>query len=218
MGLTPAQPRVSHVLYLHGFRSSPQSAKARHVQAWIHATRADIVWCCPQLPPSPAAAMALMEQLTRDWPQAGTLVIGSSLGGFYAAAMAVRKGWRSLLLNPAVHPGRDLARYIGDNTAWHAPEEHFHFKPEYIDELNVIESETLALEQKRQADSTHAPAWALICEGDEVLDWHEMTARHAHATQTVLPGNDHAISDFPVHWPRLARQIGLLEGDSKPHP
>ena len=168
MGLTPAQPRVSHVLYLHGFRSSPQSAKARHVQAWIHANRADIVWCCPQLPPSPAAAMALMEQLSRDWPQAGTLVIGSSLGGFYAAAMAVRKGWRSLLLNPAVHPGRDLARYIGDNTAWHAPEEHFHFKPEYIDELNVIESETLALERYESFDAARREAARLAADAEDM--------------------------------------------------
>lgn len=207
--MSTAVAPVSHVLYLHGFRSSPRSAKALHVGAWMAQHRPDVQWCSPQLPPSPAAAMALLQALTDGWPQAGSLVIGSSLGGFYAAAMAARKGWRSLLLNPAVHPARDLARYIGDNTAWHAPEEHFYFSPAYIGELEAIEAETLALEQQRADAGTRAPAWALICEGDEVLDWREMTARYAHARQTVLAGNDHAIRDFDLHWPELARQTGL---------
>lgn len=208
MGMIP-EP-VSHVLYLHGFRSSPRSAKAQLVSTWMAQHRPEVRWCCPQLPPSPAAAMALLESLSADWPLAGSLVIGSSLGGFYAAAMAARKGWRSLLLNPAVHPARDLARYIGDNTAWHAPEEHFHFSSAYIAELQAIETETLAQEARRSAAGSRACSWALICEGDEVLDWREMTARYRHACLTVLPGNDHAISDFGQHWPALARQTGLM--------
>jgi len=41
-----------------------------------------------------------------------------------------------------------------------------------------------------------------------------MTARHARAQQRVLPGNDHAISDFPQHWPELADflQLGAAQG------
>ena len=48
-------------------------------------------------------------------------VIGSSLGGFYATVVAERTGCRAVLLNPAVHPARDLAGYIGEQTAWHDP-------------------------------------------------------------------------------------------------
>ena len=50
-------PPVTHLLYLHGFRSSPQSTKARKFAAWVAANRPDLVWWCPQLPASPAEAM-----------------------------------------------------------------------------------------------------------------------------------------------------------------
>lgn len=209
-------PAVTHLLYLHGFRSSPRSAKAQCVEQWVARERPDVHWCCPQLPPSPQAALQLAEELTAGWPATGSMVIGSSLGGFYAAALAARHGWRSLLLNPAAHPARDLARYIGDNTAWHDPTEHFYFRPEYIGELEAIADRTLHDEARRQAAGTQARAWTIICEGDEVLDWREMRERYAHACQTILPGNDHAISDFSGRWPALAQTVGL--GTAAQHP
>ena len=57
-------------------------------------------------------------------------VIGSSLGGFYATCVAEHTGCRAVLLNPAVHPARDLAGHIGEQTAWHDPAERFFFEPE----------------------------------------------------------------------------------------
>lgn len=196
-----------HVLYLHGFRSSPRSAKAQHVAQWVQAHQPATHWCCPQLPPSPAAAMALIDQLVAAWPQDDSAVIGSSLGGFYAAAVAAQRGWRSVLLNPAVDPARDLERHIGEQTAWHDPQEHFYFRPEYIGALRQIAASTQAHEAQRQQDGRLASAYALICEGDEVLDWREMRQRYAQAQQHILPGNDHAISDFPVHWPAIAQWL-----------
>jgi exoribonuclease-2 len=46
-------PPTTHLLYLHGFRSSPQSAKARQVAARVAAQHPGVTWWCPQLPPSP---------------------------------------------------------------------------------------------------------------------------------------------------------------------
>ena len=129
---TPAP--ISHLLYLHGFRSSPQSAKARRVNDWVRTQRPDVHWWCPQLPPSPAAAIALLEQGIADWPLVATAVIGSSLGGFYATVLAERLGLRALLLNPAVDPARDLAKHIGETAAWHS-DERFFFRAEFAGEL-----------------------------------------------------------------------------------
>ena len=64
-------------------------------------------------------------------------MIGSSLGGFYATALAERIGCRAVLLNPAVDPARDLARHIGETTAWHS-DERFFFRAEFIDELRAL--------------------------------------------------------------------------------
>ncbi|MEO7244880.1 MAG: YqiA/YcfP family alpha/beta fold hydrolase, partial [Rubrivivax sp.] len=41
-----------HLLYLHGFRSSPRSFKAERLRTWLAAHRPGLVWACPQLPPS----------------------------------------------------------------------------------------------------------------------------------------------------------------------
>ena len=79
---------ITHLLYLHGFRSSPQSAKARWMAEWVAAHRPDLTWLCPQLPPSPAAALADIRALSAHWPAGTTGVIGSSLGGFYATIVA----------------------------------------------------------------------------------------------------------------------------------
>ena len=48
-----AAASTTHLLYLHGFRSSPQSAKARQVAARVRARNPQLVFWCPQLPPSP---------------------------------------------------------------------------------------------------------------------------------------------------------------------
>src|SRR3954464_4804075 len=98
-GLRPAlsgAERLTHLLYLHGFRSSPQSAKARWMADWVGANRPDLAWACPQLPPSPAAALADIRAIVADWPAARTGVIGSSLGGFYATIVAEMLGCRAV--------------------------------------------------------------------------------------------------------------------------
>ena len=46
---------ITHLLYLHGFRSSPQSHKAQAMAAYMGSHFPQVQWWCPQLPPSPAA-------------------------------------------------------------------------------------------------------------------------------------------------------------------
>lgn len=182
-----------HLLYLHGFRSSPNSFKARQLKAWLDTHRPDVVWWCPQLPPSPRQAWALVEQGTADWPSDAMAVVGSSLGGFYATAVAEARGCRAMLLNPATDPARDLARYVGELTQFHAPEERFLFRAEYLAELRELTVRTI----------THPGRYgALIAKGDELLDWREMTGRYPGlpaANLRLLEGSDHAISDFDDH-------------------
>src|SRR6188472_4591698 len=73
---------VTHLLYLHGFRSSPQSNKARQVAARVAQRHPRVTWWCPQLPPSPKAAIDMVMQGTAAWPRPHMAVMGSSLGGF----------------------------------------------------------------------------------------------------------------------------------------
>ncbi|MEZ5607774.1 MAG: YqiA/YcfP family alpha/beta fold hydrolase [Burkholderiaceae bacterium] len=178
---------TTHLLYLHGFRSSPQSNKARQMETRVRAGHAGVRWWCPQLPPSPRAAAKLIDDGTADWPAERMAVVGSSLGGYYATWLAERRGCRAVVLNPAINPARDLAAHIGDQTAWHDPAEHFFFRAEYIDELRALHAGPLR-EPGRYL--------AVIAKGDEVLDWREMRARYAGGPIRLLEGGDHALTGF----------------------
>ncbi|MFO1339758.1 MAG: YqiA/YcfP family alpha/beta fold hydrolase [Burkholderiaceae bacterium] len=190
----------THVLYLHGFRSSPLSTKAQMFGRWLAANRPDVRFWCPQLPPSPREAMALVFDGIADWPHGSMAVVGSSLGGFYAAVVAEATGCRAVVLNPAVDPARDLARHIGEQTTWQRPEERFFFRPEYVDELRAMAPAALTRPGRYAA---------VIAKGDELLDWREMSARHAGATTLLLDGSDHALGDFDQQLPFVLRFLHL---------
>ncbi len=197
----PGLPPVDHLLYLHGFRSSPRSAKAQAVERWVRQHHPGLVWWCPQLPPSPASAMEHVLDGIATWPWERTAVVGSSLGGFYATCVAEATGCRAVLLNPAVDPARDLARHIGEQTSWHDPAESFFFEPRYVRELAGLAPGALT-DPRRYA--------AVIARGDEALDWQEMMARYPGARLRLLPGGDHALSDFEsAHLQEAMRFLGI---------
>jgi len=194
-----AEP-VTHLLYLHGFRSSPQSTKAGVMAAWVQQHRPDLTWWCPQLPPSPAEAMQMLFEGTAAWPVARTAVIGSSLGGYYATTVAEQLACRAVLLNPAIEPARDLAKYIGETTAWHS-DERFFFRPEFIDELRAIAPVVLTRPDRY---------FAVIAKGDEVLSWVEMRNRYRGCKVKLLEGSDHALTGFEEqHLTEVLAFLGL---------
>jgi predicted esterase YcpF (UPF0227 family) len=206
-------PRTTHLLYLHGFRSSPKSVKAQKMAAVVQNQHPSVSWWCPQLPASPRQAMALLQAGTADWPLARSAIVGSSLGGFYAACLSRAWGCPAVLLNPAVYPARDLARHIGEHPAWHDPSQKLFFEAAYVQELQDLQDmQGLPL----PADANHpgqpvqdqdrgfvARTLAVIAQGDEVLDWREMLARHQGGQVRLIKGSDHALNDFDTWLPEI---------------
>ncbi|MDO9158854.1 MAG: YqiA/YcfP family alpha/beta fold hydrolase [Burkholderiaceae bacterium] len=201
-------PRATHVLYLHGFRSSPRSMKAQKMADLMARQHPDVAFECPQLPPSPRVAMQEVSAQLARWalgPAEQLVVMGSSLGGFYATWVAERvpaaAAARVVLINPAVTPEHDLARHIGELTSWHNPEERFFFRPEFVGELRELHAGPLTQPQRYQV-------WAAT--GDEVLDWRAMQARYqACPGLQVVQGSDHALSDFDTHLPTMLAHMGI---------
>ncbi|MCV2349824.1 YqiA/YcfP family alpha/beta fold hydrolase [Paucibacter sp. Y2R2-4] len=199
---------TTHLLYLHGFRSSPRSAKALRMREWVAQHRRDLVFACPQLPPSPAEAMDLLETLTRDWPHDTSALMGSSLGGFYATVLAEWPRFqqsRAVLLNPAVDPARDLEKHIGEQSCWQDPQDRFFFKAEFIEQLRQIRVPNSSAPQR---------LLAVVAKGDEVLDWREMHARYQAGRISLLEGSDHGLSDFEDYLADLCQFLRL----PVPHP
>ncbi len=201
------------ILYLHGFRSSPQSFKGRLMaQAMAERGLADD-WRAPELPASPRAAIALaMAQAHEllDRARAGgnaspraLTVIGSSLGGYYAGWLAEQLDCRAILLNPAVHATRDLATQVGPQTMYHSGEP-FEFRAEYVAELAAIQV----------ARPTRPERYFLVAAtGDEVLDWREMRDFYAGCRQRIIAGSDHGLSDFQTYLPEVL-EFALDDGHS----
>lgn len=175
------------LVYLHGFRSSPLSFKARMLGERMGAAGLADRFVCPQLPPSPRTAMSLVLEGIGLRPD--DALVGSSLGGYYATWLAERLGCRAVLLNPAVNPAEGLDRYTGPQTMYHT-DEPFDFRPEYLDELREL----------RVSAITRPARYLLVAAtGDELLDWRDMVAHYPGAAHRVIQGSDHGISDFDAH-------------------
>jgi predicted esterase YcpF (UPF0227 family) len=174
------------ILYLHGFRSSPQSTKARLLAAHCRAHGREQDFLCPQLPASPAEAARLIDGVARAIAPRRFTVIGSSLGGYYATWLAESHDCRVVLLNPATRPDRDLARHLGPQRVYHS-EEWIDIKPEFLDELKALWVEPITRPERYLV---------VAAKGDELLDWREMLARYPRAQHLVLEGSDHGLSDF----------------------
>lgn len=176
---------MSAIVYLHGFLSSPASAKATQLGDYLRRHAPDIAYAVPCLPHRPAhaidAAMAAARSLSGE-----PLVVGSSLGGFYATVLAERLGCRAVVINPAVHPQRLLSRLQG-------PQRN-PYTGESFDLSDVHLSELRALDPPHITDPERY--WLLAETGDEVLDYREAVAYYAGARQDITQGGDHTLRGF----------------------
>ena len=179
------------ILYLHGFRSSPESFKAQHMQAVMTARGMRSLWRCPALPVSPAQSFDLAHQQALDLcleHHAGMeklTIVGSSLGGFYATCLAETLGCRAVLLNPAVHAPRDLATQVGKHENYHNGEP-MDFLASYVDELEAMAITRITRPERY---------FLIAATGDEVLDWNEMREFFQGSRQTIIQGGDHGLTN-----------------------
>ena len=196
----PKRPSKPHLVYLHGFNSSPKSVKARHL-AGVMATRGESSqYACPALPdlPEPAIALARAEVERAQATDRDVTLIGSSLGGFYATWLAEQCDCRAVLVNPAVTPHVGLQRYLG-------PQRNL-----YTDEPYTLTEEHLE-QWARLAVARPTPArYLLLVEtGDEVLDYRAAVAHYAGARQIVVHGGDHSFQSFEKLLPEIFAFAGF---------
>lgn len=188
------------ILYLHGFTSGPQSRKVQALAARMAARGIADRLICPQLPASPAAAIALADGiLAKVSPGETATLVGSSLGGFYATHLAEKHGLKAVLINPAVVAAIELERYLGPQT-WLYTGKPFEFTHQHIAELRTLEVPHL---------DEPARYWLLAEEGDETLDYRQAVARYAGAKQTVLPGGDHSFTRWEDYLDEVLAFAGL---------
>jgi predicted esterase YcpF (UPF0227 family) len=183
------------ILYIHGFNSSSGSNKARQLHTWLESQGRGDEFACPDLPHQPVEAINLLEGLI---VQSTTRVklIGSSLGGFYATALANRHAnIRAALVNPAVHPQLLLHPALGSNTNYYT-NATYDFTQSHLDQLAKLD----------QAAPQHPENLLLLVEsGDEVLDYRDAVCHYRDCHQIILRGGDHGFTRFVELLPFIDR-------------
>jgi len=102
------------IIYLHGFRSTGNSGKAHSLSTMFPKYK---VIGCDYSPHAPLVAEQQLRTLIANESETGSkskegaegiIVIGTSLGGFWARWMAKEFDVKALIINPSLHPYQTL--------------------------------------------------------------------------------------------------------------
>ena len=181
-------PEPFHLFYIHGFNSSPQSAKAR-LLARVVADKSHVRYQVPALPYDPARAVAILQEAVAQCLPQRVGLIGSSMGGFYGTVIAEQYDLPLVLVNPAVRPYELLRDHLGENENIYTGEKYI-FTEEHIRLLQQLDVEPV----------TRPERYLLLTQtGDEVLDYRQGVAKYAASRQIVEDGGSHGFDHFEQH-------------------
>lgn len=184
------------IIYLHGFNSGGQSHKA----AWLRTQLAPVPVFAPDYPAHRArealrVLRKFIRRLRRENPQDNRLMlIGSSLGGFWAQRLAPEFGARIVLINPSMRPDETLARHTG------------FYRNEATGEETVLTAEDVrALTSQRvEPCNPKVPTLVLLDAQDEVLDYRLAEAAFRGCGRTIVfPGGSHRFEHLPEALPEI---------------
>lgn len=159
------------ILNIHGYKGSAKNSAYEALIALGHEVTS------PELDYDTLLPDETLEMLLREAGECGAeMLVGSSLGGFYAAVMSVRHGLPAALVNPCLMPFLHLPRlgYCGE------------IRPfiKLFGELADIDSTKISV---------------IVGGSDEVIDTHDMTRNLLKNSRfEVVPNGKHSGSTLPL--------------------
>ena len=185
------------ILYIHGFNSAPASQKASQLSSVMSTLGLSDQLRVPALHHHPREAMVQLEQAIAELGR--PLLVGSSLGGYYATHLAERHGLKALLVNPAVSPHRMFDGYLGTQ------------KNLYTDETWELTHDHVAalaeLEVPAPQDPQRYQGW--LQTGDETLDYRSAQLYYRACVLRIQAGGDHGFQGFAGQLPALLSFAGI---------
>ena len=185
------------ILYIHGFNSAPASKKACQLISVMNSLGLSEQLQVPALHHHPREAIGQLEQAIAELGQ--PLLVGSSLGGYYATHLAERYGLKALLINPAVSPHRMFDGYLGSQ------------KNLYTDETWELTRDHVTalaeLEVPAPQDPQRFQVW--LQTGDETLDYRLAQQYYRACALRIQAGGDHSFQGFARQLPALLSFAGI---------
>lgn len=184
---------MKRLIYLHGFLSSPESFKAQKTKRWLEQNRPDIEYQCPALSSYPGLAIEKIRKvMLESYDQ--TLLVGSSLGGYWCTWLAEEYGVRAVVINPAVRPSM-----LND--------EHLciELKSYYSDETYVLSAKDVEDLKSVFVDKIQHPEriWLMAQKGDETCDYRLAVEKYQGCKQTIEEGGDHSFQGYEKWIPEI---------------
>lgn len=186
------------IIYLHGFNSTGDSAKG---QALKSALGGEISFYTPTYNYDPALSVSDLRTFIQDTIQQHTddeprMIIGSSLGGFYAQYLARKfTDFKVVLINPALGPIDTLQNHLGENENFYSGEKYI-LKQYHLDELDKYTISSPC--------SPVVPTLVLINKADEVIDYHFAYKQYHSCAEVILfEGGDHQLQHLNESIPKI---------------
>ncbi len=171
------------ILYLHGFASCGDSNKTKVLKTYFGEKEV----LAPDLPVNPHKALSVARKIIIDHDI--DLIIGSSLGGFYASNLTETMGVKSVLINPSVQPFITLAPFVGTNQYWCSGED-FEFTKEDLSAL---------FEYAIGAPADPKRYLLLLQTGDEVLEYKKALEKYKDSKCIVEEGGNHRFENLEIY-------------------
>jgi predicted esterase YcpF (UPF0227 family) len=166
------------LLYIHGFASSAHSHKVGVLRRHF-----DEVYC-PSLSHIPTLAIETLSEFIHALAEP-PMLIGSSLGGYYALYLSQHHDLPAILINPVVGMQAPLAQVVGMNHHYYDGS-RFEFTEEHL--------KSLARYACPQPDEEKL--MVMVEMGDELINHRRTLAALPDAQHEVTKGGNHAYSGF----------------------
>lgn len=184
---------MKRLVYLHGFLSSPASFKAQATQRWLSAQRLDIQYCCPALSSYPSQAIKTIQALMQDACEQ-TMIVGSSLGGYWATWLACEYDVRAVLINPAVSPSLFKPEYLGIELKSYYSDDVYILTEQDVEDLRSVYMQQITRPQN---------IWLMAQKGDETCDYRLAVEKYSDCRQLIEEGGDHSFQGYESWLPEI---------------
>ncbi len=177
-----------NIIYLHGFQSSSLSVKGQQIKDYCRQL-SNVQVHLPDLNLPPEQTMAHVAGMIENLDQ--VVLVGSSLGGFYATQLVAKYGVPAVLINPAMRPWQLFRDLFGVEQIPYVVSNEWTLDHPHLDQL-----EQMAVPFVQDADKI----LVLLQQGDEVLDYREAQRYYSHASHQSLliteANGNHAMENF----------------------
>lgn len=213
-----------NIIYIHGLDSGANSTKGILLENYCQQYHPDINVVRPDLNKTPDQVfrqiLSLIESLNNNddaqLKTSNTVLVGSSLGGYFSTLVSNHIGCPALLLNPSTQPHVTLQRFADESILAHNDRNEVSTNKVLYTTAggwNITYSDLQWFAEHQLAAVNYPNKIAvLIKEGDELLD-PNLSAKfyQQHGAKVILQAEgDHRFSDFGEQLPMVIDMLRQL--------